>query len=360
MITYNVHTPILFLIFNRPNTTVQVFSQIRKMKSGKLYIAADGPRYPEEEPVCAQTREIVSSVDWDCDIFTLFRDKNLGCGSAISQAVSWFFENEPEGIVLEDDCLPADSFFGFCSSMLEKYRNDERIGHITGSNYQKGIGRGDGSYYFSALTHVWGWAGWRRVWKDFDFKMESYPLFEKMKYLEQAPSHARFKDYWNYYFRLHNEGKADSWGFQYSYLNLINHRLSVIPNSNLITNIGCSDQPTHFIADHPFADIPLSEPDQIIHPSFVIADTAADIHSQQLELKMLKILPSAFYGNEFFFVKEKLKSIVPEKDSYMQIPKSFTRFILIRRDYLLIYLRFRKHGKKCIRNGNINFGIKKP
>jgi len=156
MIAYNTETPILFLIFNRPSTTLHVFSQIRKMKPSRLYIAADGPRRPEEKAVCEQVREMATAVDWDCLVFKLFRDENLGCARAISEAVSWFFDREPEGIVLEDDCLPADSFFGFCSAMLEKYRNDERIGHISGGNYQRGIVRGDGSYYFSTLTHVWG------------------------------------------------------------------------------------------------------------------------------------------------------------------------------------------------------------
>ena len=318
MLTYNTNTPILFLIFNRPSTTVQVFAQIKKAKPSKLYVAADGPRNPEEKAICEQVRKIATSVDWDCEVHTLFRDNNLGCGPAISQAIDWFFENEPEGIVLEDDCLPADSFFGFCSTMLEKYRNDERIGHINGSNYQSGVIRGDGSYYFSTLTHVWGWAGWRRVWKDFDLKMKSYHLFEKMKYIEQMPAHVRFKGYWNHFFKIHYEERADSWGFKYSYLNLINHRLSIIPNSNLITNIGCSNKPTHYIQNHPFADIPLSELEDITHPSFVVADIEADICSQNLELN---VSSRVYHDKSFSFIKDKLTEIVPKKDNYMKIPK---------------------------------------
>lgn len=318
MITYNTDIPVLLLIFNRPDTTSRVFSQIRKARPGKLYVAADGPRFPEEKTVCDQVRKMAIAVDWDCEVRTLFREKNLGCGTAISQAINWFFEHEPEGIILEDDCLPADSFFGFCSSMLEKYRDDARIGHINGSNYQSGAVRGDGSYYFSTLTHVWGWAGWRRVWKDFDLKIESYPLFEKMNCIDHMSAHAPFKSYWNYYFRLHYERKADSWGFQYSYLNLINRRLSVIPNVNLITNTGCSNKPTHFIQDHPFADIPLSEMDCIVHPSFFVADVEADIQSQNLELRIPSTLPCK---NSFSFIKEKLISMAAGKNSGMRIPR---------------------------------------
>ena len=318
MLVFDKNTPVLFLVFNRPDATRRVFSQIRKAAPKKLYIAADGPRYPQEKSDCEEVIKIVSGIDWDCDVFTLFRTENLGCGIAISQAVSWFFKNETEGIVLEDDCLPSDSFFGFCSAMLNKYRNDTRIGHISGGNYQRGLSRGDGSYYFSFLTNVWGWAGWRRVWENFDFNLKTFPTFDNLQYIENMPSHSPFKNYWNdkFWERHHNE--SNSWGFQYSYLNLVNNRLSIIPNVNLISNIGCFDKATHYIKNHPFADIPLGELDQIVHPSFVVADIAADIHSQSLELN---ISPSNINGDGFFFMQKKLLSIVSGKDDCMIIPK---------------------------------------
>jgi len=313
---YNTNTPILFLVFNRLSTTAKVFTQISKIKPRKLYVAADGPRNPEEKDICEQVRKIATSVDWECEIFTLFRDNNLGYGQANIEAINWFYNNEPEGIILEDDCLPNDSFFGFCSYMLEKYRNDNRIGHIGGSNFQKGLVRGDSSYYFSAQTPFWGWASWRRIWKDYDMKVNPYYLFEKMKRHEFIPSIAHHIDFWYYKFRI--EESAKSWGFQYFYLNLINNRLSIVPNTNLITNIGCYDNPTHLIKDHPFADMPIAELDTIVHPSLFLADIEADIHAIHTELK---VTPSEFYGKEFSFIKNKLLSINPEKDSYMKIPK---------------------------------------
>ena len=167
---YNRNTPVLFLIFNKPDATRQVFSRIRKAKPLKLYIVHDGDLYQEKESLC---REIIASVDWDCEVFNLPVDKYAQYDQVVKQAINWFFDNEPEGIILEDNCLPADSFFGFCSVMLERYRNNERVGHISGSNFQKGRSRGDGDYYFSSLTHnVWGWAGWRRVWKDIHLETE--------------------------------------------------------------------------------------------------------------------------------------------------------------------------------------------
>ena len=135
--------PVLFLIFNRPETTIQVFSAIKKAQPNRLYIAADGPRseYPDEENHCKIARTIATNVDWDCEVKTLFRDQNLGCRLAVSQAIDWFFEQEPEGIILEDDCLPDQSFFWFCNELLERYRDDTRIMHIGGTNFQFGKNR---------------------------------------------------------------------------------------------------------------------------------------------------------------------------------------------------------------------------
>jgi len=175
-----LYTPILFLIFNRPDTTQKVFNAIRKAKPKQFFIAADGspPDREGEIEKCQKSRKIATSVDWDCEVKTLFRDKNLGCKIAISSAIDWFFENVEEGIILEDDCLPHQSFFWFCQELLEYYRNDTRIMHISGDNFQFGRKRGEGSYYFSKYSHVWGWATWRRAWKCFDINMKSFEEFK--------------------------------------------------------------------------------------------------------------------------------------------------------------------------------------
>ena len=118
---YDIKSAVLFIIFNRPDTTKKVFDQIKAGKPGRLYIAADGPRMnrPGEEVLCRQTREIINDVDWPCEVKTLFRQTNQGCKEAVSSAIAWFFENEEEGIILEDDCLPNNSFFRFCDTLLE-------------------------------------------------------------------------------------------------------------------------------------------------------------------------------------------------------------------------------------------------
>lgn len=307
MLTYNPDTPVLFLIFNRMDTAVQVFEKIRKASPARLYIAADGPRNAGEKIICEQVRNnITDRIDWKCEIKALFRDKNLGCRKAVTEAISWFFENEPEGIILEDDCLPSDSFFGFCSQLLEKYRHDERIGHISGSNDQGNLPRGDGSYYFSALTGIWGWAGWRRVWKDNDIELKSYPSFEKFNYLDRMGSHGPFKHYWKHKFKTHYENQAlNSWDFQYAYLNLINNRLSINPNVNLTSNIGCSStEAAHADAGNPAANRELFELDEIKHPSFIIVDHQADINAQNFEFSLPVLKESSFDG--LLFLKDKL------------------------------------------------------
>ncbi|MFV0396697.1 MAG: glycosyltransferase family 32 protein [Bacteroidales bacterium] len=319
MLNHNFHTPVLFIVFNRPETTFRVFEQIRKAKPLRLYVAADGPRNELDRPLCENIRKIVEKVDWTCEVKTLFQTQNLGCREAGPTAIRWFFEHETEGIVLEDDCLPADDFFGFCSAMLERYRDDHRIGDISGGNYQFVNVRGDGSYFFSALSHVWGWAGWRRVWREYDLSISTFPSFKEGGYIDKMSSHAPFRNYWLNMFRVHHEG-ANGWDFQYAYLNLINNRLSIIPNVNLITNIGCDNvEATHYQSNHPFANIPLGKMNEIKHPTFVVADVEADLFSQQIETLRFN-RPDQSNGT-YSFIKDRLLEVGRSPNLYMQIPQ---------------------------------------
>ena len=150
----------LFLIFNRPDVTRRVFSAIRETQPTRLYVAGDGPHLgnQEEEKRCKRARSVVDEKDWRCEVKTLFRKEDLGCRKAVSEAISWFFEHEPEGIILEDDCLPSQSFLWYCQELLEHYRDDMRIMHIGGANFQFGRNRSPYDYYFSRYPHVLGWA----------------------------------------------------------------------------------------------------------------------------------------------------------------------------------------------------------
>ncbi len=158
-----IRTPVALIIFNRPDTTERVFAEIAKARPPKLFIIADGPREdrPGEAERCASARAIVDRVDWNCEVQKNYSDVNLGCGARPATGISWVFDQVEEAIILEDDCIAHPTFFRFCDELLEKYRDDERIMHIAGNNFQFGNQRTSFSYFFSHHNICWGWASWR-------------------------------------------------------------------------------------------------------------------------------------------------------------------------------------------------------
>ena len=274
------------LVFNRADVTAQVFEEVRKAAPKYLYVAADGARDAQEEIKCNQVRAIFDKIDWDCELKTLFRDQNLGCGMAVSSAIRWFFDQVESGIVLEDDCLPNSSFFGFCSNLLDYYKDNLSVGHISGSNFQDGIVRGDGSYYFSAMTHVWGWASWKRVWIDYDYKITTFNSFDTS--FSAFPAHKVFAENWKNIFSNVYQGNINTWDYQYAYLNLIKGYKCVMPNVNLIENIGFGNQGTHTNADHPLAVTSTQQITTIKHPTLFVNDVEADIYTQTKEFLVKK------------------------------------------------------------------------
>lgn len=238
--------PILFIIFNRPSPTTRVFESIKNYKPQKLYIAADGPRInrPGEDLLCATVRSIIK-IDWVCDVKYLYREKNLGCKVAVSSAIDWFFQNEERGIILEDDCLPHQSFFSFCEDMLSLYDGNSRISHIGGYSAQNGRKRGDYPYFFMRYFHVWGWASWRRAWKEFDVNMMDFDNFKKKNLINAITRKKHIQRYWLSIFDLVRNGKIDTWDYQWVYANFKISSLAICPNENLIENIGFGEDATH-------------------------------------------------------------------------------------------------------------------
>lgn len=279
MENYSTQSPVLFLIFNRPDVTAVVFEAIKAARPSRLYIAADGPRTdrPADSELCRQTLEVVKDVSWSCEVKTLHRETNLGCKNAVSSAIDWFFENEEEGIILEDDCLPAPDFFYFCDAMLEKYRHDTRIRHITGSNFQFGKKYGDASYYFANQTYVWGWASWRRVWMDYDQTLSAYPEDEACTQLDKIFEDPFIAQEWKRIFREVKNGIIDTWDYQLALINYFNNSLSINPNVNLIKNIGFRADGTHTTGgDNTYADLALELLGTLKYPKFVIPEREAD------------------------------------------------------------------------------------
>lgn len=279
MVQYNVKSPILFLVFNRPDVTQRVFEAIRQAQPTKFYIAADGPRadHPGEEDLCLQTRQIFEAIDWDCEVHTLYRTGNLGCKEAISSAITWFFEQEEEGIILEDDCLPASSFFKYCDTLLEKYRFDTRIRHITGANHHFGRKWGLENIYYANQTHVWGWASWRRVWQDYDKDLRQFNESEVEGQFNKLFDDRFVVEAWMLIFKKLKAGEIDTWDYQLALLNFFNNGLSVNPNVNLITNIGFRADATHTIdLQSPYANIPFEDIGDISYPKYMLPEKAAD------------------------------------------------------------------------------------
>lgn len=275
-------TPILLLIFCRPETTTVVFEAIRKIQPKKLYIAADGARdaKPGEAERCAEARKIATAVDWDCEVFTLFRDKNLGLGKGISTAITWFFDHESEGIILEDDCLPSPSFFPFCAELLERYRDDSRIMEIGGNNFDKpALREKDYSYSFSNLAYIWGWATWRRAWQLHDFHMRLYAEINEKKYLEGHFSSIYEKHYYEYVFEkiYQNDTRISPknvWSYQWQFACKIHSGLVVVPNRNLVVNLGIGGEATNTTNRHGIGhDLKLEDmPLPLKHPEFVMVN----------------------------------------------------------------------------------------
>ena len=271
-------TPILFLIFNRPDTTQKVFDEIKKQRPKYLYVAADGARKnkPNEKCLCEKTRKIVEQIDWDCELHTLFREQNLGCGIAVSSAITWFFENVEQGIILEDDCLPHADFFPYCETLLMRYKNVVEVKMISGDNFQKGIKRGSESYYFSIYTFIWGWATWKRTWDDFSYTLKDYPVKEFKSILKRHFPLWTERHVWLDRFLLLKKGRTDIWDYQFSFSIWKSNGICIVPNSNLISNIGFGEDATHTSGKSHASCLQVCEILPLTHPKQLCINREAD------------------------------------------------------------------------------------
>lgn len=272
-------SPVLFVVFNRPEVTKLAFERIRQVRPPKLYIAADGPRInrPDDIVKCEKTRSIAACVDWPCEVHKLFQDKNLGCGKGVSTAISWFFEHEEEGIIIEDDIVPHIDFFSYCDEMLEKYRNDERIQLIAGRNHFYHGYQSDVSYYMSSYFAIWGWATWRRVWDTYEFETQKLDKKQYLDKLSKRISRPSYKFYKTIFYYMYNH-KIDTWDYQLYFNQIINDRYSIIPYVNMTENIGLGiEDSTHTLdKDDLKSNHKAISPYPIIHPDEIKTDLEAD------------------------------------------------------------------------------------
>jgi hypothetical protein len=270
-------TPVVFLIFRRPDLTARVFETIRQAQPAKLLIVADGARNEEEAILCQQTRAVTEQIDWDCEVLRNYSDVNLGCRQRISSGITWTFEQVEEAIILEDDCLPHPSFFSYCENLLDYYRDDERIMVISGDNFQDGNQRTPYSYYFSKYNHCWGWATWRRAWKHWHFNPETWIEFRDTGLIKFICDDSYEEKYWTQVFNtLFLEGKPNTWDYPWTFACWSQSGLTALPNVNLVSNIGFGAGGTHTFGDSHLANMAVEDIGEITHPPFVVRHIEGD------------------------------------------------------------------------------------
>ncbi len=284
---YTLTTPVALMVFNRPETTARVFSAVRESRPTHLLIVSDGPRpgVEGEAARCAEVRNIVEQVDWPCLVQKNYSQVNLGCGVRMATGISWVFDQVGEAIILEDDCLPHPSFFRYCQELLERYRDDERVMHIAGSNALVRSAKGTGSYYFSMFPHCWGWASWRRAWRNYDFNLDALSEAEVNGWLDGVLPDRLDAMYWLDKLRAVQKEKF-TWDYQWTFACWTSSGLSIMPNDCLISNIGFGADATHTKdAGHPLAFMPIAEMEfPLLHPPFVMRDADADAITQRIIL----------------------------------------------------------------------------
>jgi hypothetical protein len=283
--------PVLYIVFNRPKETAISFEALRKIKPAKLYVAADGPRqnHPTDDANTKAVREIIGTIDWECEVKTLYQPENLGCRRAVESCLEWFFENEAQGVIIEDDIIPNKGFFTYSEIMLDRYKDDLNVLSINGCSL--GYRNSKIPYGRTNYFNMWGWATWKRsvdvvkkTWSEFDpeASLENDPHIKKNLHLPVLfTDNSIWLKYWQKLFRNVYENKIDTWDYQWCYTVLKTNSFCIRPSQNFIINVGNGEQATH----HKFNEAPI----------FNFVYTADDYSDK-------KIIPKIDYNYELFHV----------------------------------------------------------
>lgn len=265
--------PILFCFFNRPEIVKESFLKIQRIKPSKLYLSCDGPREgnTDDEQQIAECRRIISEmINWPCDVHKRFLNNNIGCSQGVSTAVSWMFSTEEFGIILEDDCIPDNSFFFFCEELLQRYKNDNRIGMIAGHN-QLETYNSNYSYIFSKYKACWGWATWKRAWINFDISMKWRNREFENNIIKNMGYCCKDVKYWKYRLKMIDINEVSAWDWQWYFSQASQNQLCIFPRVNLISNVGFGDSATHTTFNKSISYIDeMKFP--LIHPDYVLPD----------------------------------------------------------------------------------------
>jgi hypothetical protein len=237
--------PLLILTFNRPSLVELQLLRLKKIKPRKIYIASDGPRsgrVDDQEKINRCRDSIERIIDWECEVKKKYETKNLGCGVGVSTAISWFFDNEECGIILEDDCQVSNSFFDFCAELLIKYKDDTDVAGISADFKFLKNDLPEGGYGFIDFPQIWGWATWRRVWSSYDFELSTWSQSDAL-WLNSFPMSS--KRYWIDNFNKIANRAVDTWDYQFAHHVLSNNLRFIHPMRNMVTNVGFGADATH-------------------------------------------------------------------------------------------------------------------
>jgi hypothetical protein len=282
-----LETPVAMIVFRRPDVTRRVFATVAAARPKQLFLIADGPRAdrPEEAARCEEVREIVTAVDWPCQVETNFAERNMGLRLRVVSGLNWVFSQVEDAIILEDDCLPDPSFFPFCSELLERHRDHQQIGLIGGFNPLEENFSLSFSYYYSLpiSLSIWGWATWRRAWREYDDGMQSWPAVKEAGLLNLLFPDKKVVAYWSRVFEgAYGGAGPSSWAYHWIYTCWMRNWLSIVPRRNLVRNIGFGPEATHTKG----ADLGYALPAGAIsfplqHPPAITAWTAYAMQAQK-------------------------------------------------------------------------------
>ena len=271
--------PVLLLGFNRPDKMRRVIEPLRCVRPNRVFIGIDGPRADrEDEPAKCLAAQLIAeaAIDWPCQVMRLYRDHNLGCRAAVSGAISWAFEHVDELLILEDDCIVDPSFIAFSRVLLDRHRHDHSIFNIAAVNFQQGRRRGDGDYYASKYAHCWGWATWKRAWIHYEDNMDKLRPFIESKAFDMCHESATERAYWRKVFAMCEEGRVDSWAYRWLFACWQHRALTLLPNANLVINIGFDAYATHTRVDCQFIERPMQSLVSSNEPFLLAANKEAD------------------------------------------------------------------------------------
>ena len=299
--------PLLLIAFNRPDHFAQLIERLRETKPQLIYVAVDGPRsnHPTDAERVQQTRDLIASIDWTGDVHTLIQEKNLGCGQGVSTALTWFFDHEERGIILEDDILPRTSFFDFCAELLDRYEHDERVLAISGCNFvpPEHQSHPRDAYRFSRVPHIWGWAAWRRSWRLHSLDMSDWRDRMSTRQLWEIAGHSPGGFvFWRSIFDLMARNQVDTWDMQLVFEGMSRGMLTATSNVNLVDNIGFGGMATHTEVKPTY----LRRSEEIALPTTPIAvqvDEEADVWSGNV---VFGATTSGLFGQAFRYVRGKI------------------------------------------------------